>query len=140
MSDSVDVLDRASSAVKQREPLVRESDRYDAVRQYSRARVVGLWAAAAVPMGILAWIAAPWLGDRFGGREPLAKGLLVCFNVGLIWILALTLVLVRREQGSLAWPRLRDSLWLLAPRDPNSGRVGGKVWWWALPYTPCRVL
>jgi membrane protease YdiL (CAAX protease family) len=27
---------------------------------------------------------------------------------------------------------VRDALWLRAPRDPKTGRVGGKVWWWAL--------
>jgi hypothetical protein len=25
-------------------------------------------------------------------------------------------------------------LWLRAPRDPKTGRVGGKVWWWVLPF------
>ena len=29
--------------------------------------------------------------------------LLICFNVGLLWMLALVLIAVRREQGSLAW-------------------------------------
>ena len=43
-------------------------------------------------------------------------------------------LLVRREQGSLAWPRVRDALWLRPPRDPKSKRVGGKVWWWVLPF------
>jgi CAAX protease family protein len=27
---------------------------------------------------------------------------------------------------------VRDALWLRAPRDPNTGHVGGRVWWWAL--------
>src|SRR3954453_4870210 len=49
-------------------------------------------------------------------------------------MLALVLFLVRREQGSLAWPRVRDALWLRAPRDPRTGRVGGRVWWWLLPF------
>ena len=135
MGNAVDLLDQAPPDVRVGEPVSREADRYDGIRQYSRTRTVGLWAAAAVPMGLLAWVVAPWLGDRIGGSEPLAKGLLICFNVGLIWILALTIVLVRREQGSLAWARVRDALWMRPPRDPKSGRVGGKVWWWIVPYT-----
>jgi hypothetical protein len=135
MSNSVVLLDQAPPAVRPREPRVQEADRYDGIRQYSLARILGLWAAAAVPMGVLAWVVAPWLGDRFGGREPLAKGLLVCFNVGLLWILALTLALIRREQGSLAWSRVRAGLWILSPRDPKTGRVGGKVRWWVVPFT-----
>jgi len=106
-----------------------EQDRYRAVKQYSRARTFGLWAAAAVPMGILAWVVAPWLSHHLGGREPLGEALLILFNIGLLWILALTLVIIRWEQGSLEWSRLRDALWLGPPQDPNSGRLGGKVWW-----------
>ena len=93
-----------------------------------------VWATATAPMAALAWIIAPWLSHHLGGREPLLEALLICFNAGLIWILALTLILVRREQGSLAWSRVRDALWLRPPRDPKSGRVGGKIWWWVLPF------
>jgi uncharacterized protein len=44
----------------------------------------------------------------------------------------LVLILVRRELGGLQWSRVRDALWLRPPRDPKSGRVGGRVWWWVL--------
>lgn len=27
---------------------------------------------------------------------------------------------------------MRDALWLRPPRDPKTGRVGGRVWWWLL--------
>ena len=111
-----------------------EPDRYDSVRQYSLAQIGAIWTAAAVPMGLLAWVVTPWLGDRLGGREPLVEALLICFNAGLIWMLILTLVLVRLEQGSLAWSYLRDALWLRAPQDAKTGRVGGKVWWWVVPF------
>jgi membrane protease YdiL (CAAX protease family) len=42
------------------------------------------------------------------------------------------MILIRQELGGLHWSRVRDALWLRAPRDPKSGRVGGRVWWWAL--------
>lgn len=109
-------------------------DRYAAVRQYSLAQILGVWAAAAVPMGVLAWIVAPWLRDRLGGRDPFAEALLICITVGLIWQFLLTLILVRRELGGLQWPRVRDALWLRAPRDPKTNRVGGRVWWWLIPF------
>lgn len=109
-------------------------DRYAAVRQYSLAEILAVWAAAAVPMGVLAWIVAPWLRDQLGGPEPLAKALLILLTLGLIWQFLLVLILMRRELGTLEWPRLRDALWLRQPRDPKTGRVGGKVWWWLLPF------
>jgi membrane protease YdiL (CAAX protease family) len=124
----------ATPAVDLRARQREEVDRYEAVRQYSLAAIVALWAAATVPMAVLAWIVAPWLSHHLGGREPLGEALLICFNAGLVWILVLTLMLVRREQGSLEWSRMRDALWLRPPRDPKTRRVGGKVWWWVLPF------
>ena len=107
--------------------------------QYTLRQILGIWAAAALPMGALAWIVAPWLRDQLGGRDPFIEALLICFAVGLLWELAVVLILLRRELGGLAWPRVRDALWLRAPRDPKSGRVGGKVWLWALPFVVLSV-
>src|SRR3954451_22565494 len=106
-------------------------DRLD-LPQYSLAKVLAVWAAAAVPMGLLAWVVAPWLRDQLGGRDPFAEALLICLTAGLVWQFALVVILVRQELGSLEWSRVRDALWLRPPRDPKTGRVGGKVWWGAL--------
>lgn len=109
-------------------------DRYEGIPQYSLAQVLAVWAAATAPMTVLAWVITPWLSHYLGGPAPLGGALLICLNAGLIWILVLTLILVRREQGSLAWPHVRDALWLRSPRDPKSRRAGGKTWWWVLPF------
>jgi membrane protease YdiL (CAAX protease family) len=85
-------------------------------------------------MAILAWVGAPWLSHYLDGPEPLGQALLIVLNAGLVWILALTLIVIRREQGSLKWSRVRDALWLRAPQDPKTGRVGGRLWWWVLPF------
>ena len=111
-----------------------ERDRYETVRQYSGVQIAALWAAATLPMSILAWVVAPWLSHHLGTSEPLGSALLICFNVGLLWTLVLTLVMVRLEQGELRWATARDALWLRAPQDPKTGRVGGKVWWWLVPF------
>src|SRR5215216_258066 len=115
-------------------------DRYAAVGQYSLAQILAVWAAAAVPMGVLAWVVAPWLRDQLGGDEPLAQALLICLTAGLIWQFVLVLILVRRELGGLEWPRVRDALWLRSPRDPKTGRVGGRVWWWAFLFVVLFLL
>ncbi len=115
------------------EHLPGEGDaRYAAVKQYSLAQILAVWAAAAVPMGLLAWVVAPWLRDRLGGEQPLGQALLICLTVGLIWQFVLVVILIRRELGGLQWSRVREALWLLPPRDPKTGSVGGRVWWWAL--------
>jgi uncharacterized protein len=110
----------------------RADARGAAVRQYSLAQILAVWAAAAVPMGVLAWIVAPWLRDQLGGDEPLAQALLICLTAGLIWQFVLVLIMIRRELGGLEWSRVREALWLRPPRDPKTGRVGGPVWLWAL--------
>jgi uncharacterized protein len=109
-------------------------DRYEAVRQYSLAQILAVWAAAAVPMGVLAWVVAPWLEDQLGGDEPLTKALLLLITAGLIWQFLLVLILTRRELGTLRWSRVRDALWLRPPRDPRTSRVGGRVWLWVVPF------
>jgi CAAX protease family protein len=115
-----------------REPIDAEVDRYAGIQQYSLRKILAVWLAAAAPMGLLSWVVAPSIKDQFSGPEPLIQALLVCLTVGLVWQFVLVLILVRREIGTLAWPRVRDALWLRPPRDPKTRRVGGKLWWWAV--------
>jgi membrane protease YdiL (CAAX protease family) len=104
------------------------------VPQYSLRQIVGIWAAATVPMGLLGWVVTPWLSHWLRSRDPFIDALMICFNLGLLWMLVLVLALVRQEQGNLAWPAVRDALWLRAPRDPRTKRGGGRVWWWVIPF------
>ena len=83
-------------------------------------------------MTVLGWIIAPWLSGISDGRDPFIDSLIICFNLGLLSQLPLVFILVRREQGSLALASVRRALWLWVPRDPRTGRIGGRVWLWAL--------
>ena len=105
------------------------------IPQYSRTALLGVWAAAAVPMAALAWLGAPRLAGSISGPAPLGQALLICLTVGLVWQFALVLLLVRREQGALSWTVARDALWLRSPRSPRTGRVGGRVWLVVIPLT-----
>jgi hypothetical protein len=122
-------------------PPDRGDSRYAAVRQYSLAQILAVWAAAAIPMAVLVWVVAPLLGLLLAGEAAFPKALLLCITAGVIWQFVLTLILTRREQGTLRWSRVRDALWLRSPRDPRSGRVGGRVWLWVIPLRrPLRPL
>ncbi len=114
---------------------VEEGDRYACVRQYSLAQILAVWAAAALPMGILAWVVAPAIKDSFSGagNVPLFKSLLVLLTAGLIWQFVLVVGLVWFEQRSLRWSTVRESLWLRSARSPRSGAVGGKLWLILIP-------
>ena len=62
MTGTVQTVGSAPPDAVVAEPLAEEVDRYAAVEQYSLAKILGVWAAAAVPMGVLAWIVAPCSG------------------------------------------------------------------------------
>jgi uncharacterized protein len=97
--------------------------------------ILAVWAAAALPMAVLAWLVAPALADRFAGagHVPMAKALIVSLAIGMVWQFVLVAILVGREQRTLRWSTVRDALWLRSPRSPRSGRVGGRVWLIVIP-------
>ncbi len=101
------------------------------VTQYSRRAIFAIWAAASLPMAALAWIVVPTVAD--GGGASLARALIVFLTIGLIWQFVLVLGLVGYEQRTLRWSRIREALWLRAPRNPKSGRVGGRTWLIVIP-------
>lgn len=105
------------------------------IPQYRLRTILAVWAAAALPMAALAWLVAPALEDHFSGEGsvPLVKALLLLLTGGLIWQFVLVVVLVWREQGTLRWSIVREALWLRSPRDPKSGRRGGRVWFIVIP-------
>lgn len=104
-----------------------------ALPQLGLRGVIAVWAAAALPMGLLAWVVAPLLADQLSGPGALVRALIITLTAGLVWQFVLVMTLVRREQGSVRWSVLQDSLWLRSPRAPRTGRRGGKLWLLVLP-------
>jgi hypothetical protein len=89
-------------------PPNQEDSRYAAVRQYSLAQILAVWAAAAIPMAVLAWVVAPLLGNLLGGDEGFFEAPLLCITAGLIWQFVLVLILTRGELGGLQWSRVQE--------------------------------
>ena len=112
-------------------------DRYEGIKQYSLGQIVAVWAAAALPMGILAWIVTPAIKDGFSGEgtAPMIKALILMLTVGLFWQCVLVVGLVWHEQRTLRWSVVRNVLWLCSPRSPSTGRVGGRLWLLVIPLT-----
>lgn len=105
------------------------------IPQYRARAIFAVWAAAALPMGVLAWLVAPAVKDSFSGtgNVPMFKALMVCLTAGLVWQFVLLVALLWREQRTIRWATTREALWLRSPRSPSSGRVGGRVWLVLIP-------
>ncbi len=103
------------------------------VRQYNLARILGTWAAAALPMAALSWLVAPRLAAILNGPTALPRALILTLLAGLIWQFLLVVLLVNREQGTLRWSVVKDALWLHAPQSPKTGRRGGRLWLIVIP-------
>src|SRR3954451_6682211 len=99
---------------------------------WTRATVMKVWAAAALPMAALSWVVAPVLAHRFSGPTALPQALILGLTAGLIWQFVLVMIVVRREQGTLRWAVVQAALWLTPPTSPRTGKRGGKLWWLVL--------
>jgi membrane protease YdiL (CAAX protease family) len=103
--------------------------------QYSLAEILGIWALAAAPMGILGWIVFPLLAPD-SESEPLGFGVtrLVLLALGLVWLFVLSMIIVRREEGDLRWTTVKRRLRLNAPREPATGETRLRLWLWVVPF------
>ncbi|MFC2032795.1 CPBP family intramembrane glutamic endopeptidase [Chloroflexota bacterium] len=102
--------------------------------QYSLVKILIIWAAAAVPMGILAWIIKPAIAPDFES-DPLGGGQvkLGLLLLGLIWMFALSMIIVYREAGNLRWTTIKKRFWLNTPRNHKTGKPSHRLWLWLIP-------
>lgn len=107
---------------------------FDKTGQYSLVKIIAIWAAAALPMAFLGWVVFPLVSPNYV-TDPLGSAVtrVVLLTIGLMWEFVLCLIIVRQEEGSLAWGTLKSRLWLQAPRDPKTGEKRGRLWLWILP-------
>jgi membrane protease YdiL (CAAX protease family) len=103
--------------------------------QYSLAKILGIWALAAIPMGVLSWIVFPAVSPDFS-LDPLGAGVtrLVLLTLGLIWLFVLSMIIVRREEGDLRWLTVKRRLRLDTPRNPKTGETRRRLWLWVIPF------
>jgi hypothetical protein len=99
--------------------------------QYSLAKILAIWAVVSLPMGLLAWIIGPMISPHLPFHPGITHWLLMI--AGMIWQMVVSLVVLRRELGTLRWDVLRKRLWLNLPRDPQTGRARARLFWWAVP-------
>jgi len=121
--------------------VAHEAPRAVRSEQYALARILGLWALAAGPMAVLGWLVFPLLAPDVGS-DPLGAGVtrMVLLMLGLVWQFALSLLVVRREEGDLCWASVTRRLRLDAPREPANGEPRRGLWLWLVPFVAAVAL
>ena len=129
MATSVRQNEVTSGAIAHWAPSARRSG------QYSLAKILGLWALAAAPMGLLGWVVFPRLAPTFAS-DPLGAAVtrIVLFTLGLVWQFALSMRIVRQEEGELRWATVKRRLRLNTPRQPATGEPRRRLWLWVVPF------
>mgnify|MGYP000518216999 CR=1 FL=1 len=111
------------------------------IDQYTLWQILGIWALAALPMGILGWVVYPAISPDFNS-DPLGAGVtrLVLLTVGLIWQFVLSMILVRKEEGDLRWATIKRRLRLNKPQDPTTGKSRRRLWLWVIPFLIASIV
>ena len=109
--------------------------------QYSLGKILGIWALAAVPMGVLGWIVFPALSPDVES-DPIGAGVtrFVLITIGLVWLFTLSMIIVRLEEGDLRWATIKRRLRLNTPRDPKTSEPRRRLWLWVIPFLIAIVL
>lgn len=100
-------------------------------RQYSVRTVLAIWAAATVPMAVLAWIVWPLLKNSTGLNPGMFFWLLMV--AGMIWQFVLALIVLRLELGTLRWSVVAPRIRAQHPRSPRTGERAPRAWWALVP-------
>jgi membrane protease YdiL (CAAX protease family) len=100
------------------------------IRQYSIRKILLIWAAAAVPIGICGWVIAPLLTKFFSNA---GIGRIIAITIGLAWQFILTLILLHNEYGKLNFNIIKNGLLLNHPKVPGTDRTNKLLWLLLIP-------
>lgn len=114
------------------------SNTEQAIKQFTLGQIIGLWAATAVPMALLAWYVVPAVVDRV--NLPAVVTYWLVLIVGMAWQTVMSLWVIFRQEGNLRWGTIRRRTWLNPPRDPKTGQPRLRLLWRLLPNWPIVVI
>lgn len=103
----------------------------EASEQYSLAKILGIWAASALPMGLIVWVIMPILIPRLDVEPGFMT--LILTALGLVWQGVLAYFILRREVKPFTRENIKDRLWLYTPSDSKTGVRSKWLFLWTIP-------
>jgi membrane protease YdiL (CAAX protease family) len=101
------------------------------LEQYTLWQILGIWASAALPMGLSYWVIMPILLSR-GNTYPFT--FLFLMIAGMIWQGVLAYLVLRREVKPFTWAGVKDRLWICTPSNPRTGVRSKWLYLWTIPF------
>ncbi|HEY5730286.1 MAG TPA: CPBP family intramembrane glutamic endopeptidase [Anaerolineales bacterium] len=98
--------------------------------QYTTWQILGIWAGAALPMGLSYWVVMPVLHSR-ESVNPFMY--LFLTTLGLVWQGVLAFIILKQEVKPFTWQGLKDRLWLYTPSDPQTRILSKRLFLWTIP-------
>jgi membrane protease YdiL (CAAX protease family) len=106
--------------------------------QYSLARILAIWALAALPGGILFWAGLPIL-EKYTAVY-VGYLVLIVLVIPYIWQIILALLVIKNDEGNLHWNTIKNRLWLKTTTDPRTGKENNVLWFWLIPFITLYAL
>lgn len=103
----------------------------EAGEQYSLAKILGIWAASALPMGLIVWVIMPVLIPRLAVEPGFMT--LILIALGLVWQSVLAYFILRQEVKPFTWENIKDRLWLYTPINLRIGVRSKWLYLWTIP-------
>ncbi|WP_172254291.1 CPBP family intramembrane glutamic endopeptidase [Saccharibacillus deserti] len=91
------------------------------VKPYSVGEILGLWALVTLPMFLIRFALMPRLVPVVSIHPGILYWLLMI--VGMMWQFVLSVIILKKELGTLTWEKLKKRLWLNHPIHPKTFKV-----------------
>jgi len=95
-------------------------------------KILVIWASAALPMALLAWVVTPLLIPHIDLHPGIVYWMMMI--LGMMWQCAISLYIVSRECGNLQWSTIRRRMWYGKPIDPKTGQYRKSLLLWVVPF------
>ena len=101
-------------------------------KPYSLTKILLIWAASAIPMGILAYVLTPKVVKLTNWSPLIVYWFAV--NLGLVWQFILSLIVLKIDGNKLNWQTVVTRMRYRRPVNPRTGKSSYWLLLWTIPF------